>query len=162
MPQAGLTDHSGLNATISGSFHKHLSLIETAIRDLTAAGLNVLSPRDTRPIEEFHDFVFVAGDTSRSVRVVQDFHLSAIRVSDVLWIATEGGYVGNSTAMEIGFATALGVPVFTDSELSDGTLREYVGRVDVRMLRQHLESHYTSLSPRLPDSVTDTGPSSGS
>jgi hypothetical protein len=39
------------------------------------------------------------------------------------------GYVGQSASMEVGFAAAVGVPIFASQAPSDLTLRQYVGIV---------------------------------
>jgi hypothetical protein len=73
--------------------------------------------------------LFVASDRVRSVRLVQDRHLESIRAADFLWLVCPDGYVGQSASMEVGFAAALGVPIFSTHAPSDLTLRQYVNAV---------------------------------
>ena len=40
-----------LFATVSGSFHRHLHAISSAVADLTALGVKVLSPADPRIVD---------------------------------------------------------------------------------------------------------------
>jgi nucleoside 2-deoxyribosyltransferase len=42
-------------------------------------------------------------------------HFYKIRIADVVYIYNEGGYAGPSTSMEIGFAVALGKPIYAYS-----------------------------------------------
>lgn len=112
--------------TVSGSFRRHLPAIQDAVQTLRDLGIVVLSPADPRVAGSFGDFLFVRSDIRRSIKGVQNRHLEAISRSDFLWLVCPDGYVGQSAAMEIGFAVAAGVPVYSDSVPSDWTLRQYV------------------------------------
>lgn len=118
-----------LSATVSGSFHKHLGHIYMAVAELAEAGVDVLSPADPRVVGELGEFLFVASDLTRSIRLVQDRHLRCIRASSFLLLVAPDGYVGQSAAMEIGVAIAAGTPVFCTHVPSDQTLSMYVTRV---------------------------------
>lgn len=118
-----------MKATVSGSFHRHMSAIYTAVGELRAAGIDVLSPSDPRIVDHIGEFLFVASDKLRSIKLVQDRHFEAIRASDFLWIVCPDGYTGPSTSAEIGAAYALGTPVFSDHIPLDITLRHYVHKV---------------------------------
>lgn len=118
-----------LKATVSGSFHRHMAGIYAAVGELREFGVMVLSPSDPRVVDNVGEFLFVASDRLRSIRLVQDRHLAAIRASDFLWVVCPDGYTGASTCMEIGAALAGGVPVFASSPALDITIGEYVERV---------------------------------
>ncbi len=118
-----------LTATVSGSFHRHMTEITRAVTELGALGVKVLSPADPRVVDNVGEFMFVASDRMRSVRLVQDRHLESIRASDFLWLVTPDGYVGQSAAMELGFAAAHQIPVLAATLPTDLTLRQYVKRV---------------------------------
>lgn len=115
--------------TVSGSFHRHMSAISSAVYELANAGIRVLSPADPRVVAAQGEFLFVASDPVRSVRLVQDRHLECIRAADFLWLICPDGYVGQSASMEVGFAAAAGVPIYATHAPSDLTLREYVNVV---------------------------------
>jgi hypothetical protein len=100
--------------------------IQEAVEALCARGVVVLSPADPRIVDAIGPFLFVASDRTRSVRLVEDRHLASIARSDFLWLVTPDGYTGPSTAMEIGFAVASGVPILSTSLPHDLTLRQYV------------------------------------
>jgi hypothetical protein len=115
-----------LTATVSGSFHRHMEAITAAVRELAELSTRVLSPADPRIVAQQGEFLFVASDPVRSVRLVQDRHLESIRAANFLWLVCPDGYVGQSASMEVGFAAAVGVPIFAIHAPSDLTLRQYV------------------------------------
>jgi hypothetical protein len=115
-----------LKAAVSGSFHRHMEAINAAVQELASRSILVLSPADPRVVGAQGEFLFVASDRVRSVRLVQDRHLESIRSSDFVWLVCPDGYVGQSASMEVGFAAAVGVPVYSNHAPSDLTLRQYV------------------------------------
>ena len=115
-----------LKAAVSGSFHRHMESIAAVVQDLTSRSILVLSPADPRVVAAQGEFLFVASDRVRSVRLVQDRHLESIRAADFLWLVCPDGYVGSSATMEIGYAVHAGIPIFGTHAPSDLTLREYV------------------------------------
>jgi hypothetical protein len=115
-----------LRATVSGSFHRHMDAITRAVHELAALSIRVLSPAEPRIVAAQGEFLFVASDRARSVRLVQDRHLDCIRASTFLWLVCPDGYVGVSAALEIGAAGEAGVPIFATHAPHDITLREYV------------------------------------
>jgi len=121
MPNSGRA-----TATVSGSFHRAMAEVAAAVEQLVSFGIEVLSPADPRIVDQFADFLFVASDRVRVIRLVQQRHLAAIAASDFLWVVAPDGYVGPSTAMEIGYAHAQGTPVFSATPLADLTLRQFV------------------------------------
>jgi hypothetical protein len=100
--------------------------VQAAVYELTDAGVSVLSPADPRVVAQSGEFLFVASDKMRIVKLVQSRHLAAIASSDFLWLVAPDGYVGLSAAQEIGFALGKRVRVFTTTAPSDVTLREFV------------------------------------
>jgi hypothetical protein len=118
-----------LNATVSGSFHRHMDAITSAVHELASLRVRVLSPADPRIVAYQGEFLFVASDPIRSVRLVQDRHLESIKVANFLWLVCPDGYVGQSASMEIGYAAAVGVPIFATYAPNDLTLRQYVKTV---------------------------------
>jgi len=113
-------------AAVSGSFHRHMEAISSAVQELTARSVRVLSPADPRIVAAQGEFLFVASDRVRTVRLVQDRHLESIRAADFLWLICPDGYVGQSASMELGYAAAARVPIYATRAPSDLTLREYV------------------------------------
>lgn len=122
--------HRQLRATVSGSFQRAMSTVQSTVYALTDIGVEVLSPADPRVVDELGAFLFVASDRLRDVRLVQERHLQAIRASDFLWLVAPDGYIGLSGSMEIGYAHACGTPVFSMERPRDLTLRQFVRVVD--------------------------------
>jgi hypothetical protein len=115
-----------LTATVSGSFHRHMDAITSAVHELASLNVRVLSPADPRIVAQQGEFLFVASDPIRSVRLVQDRHLESIKAANFVWLVSPDGYVGQSASMEIGYAAAIGVPIFAAQLPTDLTLRQYV------------------------------------
>src|SRR5579859_5862824 len=115
-----------LKVTVSGSFHRHMDAITAAVHELMALSVRVLSPADPRIVAFQGEFLFVASDPIRSVRLVQDRHLESIRAANFLWLVCPDGYLGQSASMEIGYAVSEGVPIFSTHAPADLTLRQYV------------------------------------
>jgi hypothetical protein len=122
--------------------------IEEAVRGLSDRGVDVMSPADPRVVDQAGDFLFVASDRHRSIRLVQDRHLSAIAVSDFLWLVCPDGYVGSSAAMEIGAAAILRTPVFAETAPLDSTLSRYVVITSMGGAMRVAEEHHTEPSQR--------------
>jgi len=106
-----------------------MAAIQTAVAELVELGVRILSPADPRVVDHRGDFLFVASDRLRSVKTVEDRHLECIRASDFLWLVTPDGYVGQSASLELGYALAVGTPIFSSVPPYDITLRQYVQRV---------------------------------
>ena len=140
-----------LTATVSGSFHRHMEAITSAVRELMMLSVRVLSPADPRVVAAQGEFLFVASDRVRSVRLVQDRHLESIRAADFLWLICPDGYVGQSASMEVGFAAAARVPIFATRAPSDLTLREYVTVVPT--LSEAVRRAEVTSRPRRPEGL---------
>lgn len=119
-----------LKVTISGSLNKDVEAVRRAIRWLRSKGIRVLSPPSGEVDSYDAGFAHLDGDRSREKKFVEDDHLNAIRRSDFLWIASPAGYLGLSTAFELGFAEALGVPTYAPKDLDEDPLNEYAMVVD--------------------------------
>jgi len=140
----GLRSDQCFSAAVSGSFHRHMAAITAAVQELASLSVRVLSPADPRVVAHQGEFLFVASDRVRSVRLVQDRHLESIRSADFLWLVCPDGYVGQSASMEIGFAAAAGVSIFSTHQPADLTLRQYV--ITVRSISEAL--HAVATKPR--------------
>ena len=115
-----------VNVTVCGSFNRHLTQIQHAVEALGSAGAVVLSPLDPQPRERRGPFLFLAGDSRRSVKGTESRHLDAIASSVFVWLECPDGYVGASAAFELGYAAACRVPVFAARAPEDLTMRQYV------------------------------------
>jgi hypothetical protein len=118
-----------LKATLSGSFHRDPEGLRREYRELTLAQCQVLSPRSL----EFEDksllFVRHAVEKQDSVRTIELHHLQAIILSDFLWVHAPEGYIGTSGALEIGYALAHDIPIFSNQEPEDPMLKSFITKV---------------------------------
>lgn len=119
-----------IEVTVSGSFHKHLNAIQRAVESFRDRGIEVLSPANPYITDRIGPFLFVASDKHRSVKLVQNRHLAAISQSDFLWLVSPDGYVGQSASLELGYAIAMGVPIYGEVLPPDLTLQEYIIKVE--------------------------------
>ena len=101
-----------LKATISGSFQKFLRKIKQVIDEFEKNEIEILSPKLSNVKSSENSFIIFAHE-NRLPKDLEINHLKAIEQSDFLYIVNPQGYIGNSCAMEIGFALAHDIPIFT-------------------------------------------------
>ena len=98
---------------IIGSFRKHYSLVLAAHRVFVAAGLKITSPLGAPPIgsgtEEFVRFTSDRADWSEEM--IETVALHRILRADVTYVIAPDGYVGRTTAYEIGRAIQAARPI---------------------------------------------------
>ena len=92
------------SVVLTGSYRKHWSYISSIKQDLLRSGVKVLSPRFKNLKDPGVDFVRFEGEENMSPIELVRYHLDMIDNSDALIICDEGGYVGASALMEIGYA----------------------------------------------------------
>jgi hypothetical protein len=97
-PESQSIRHAPLTAVLCGSFRKDPEGITRACEQLRKLGCRVLELR----------------------------HLEAIQQAHFVWLHTPKGYIGNITALEIGFACASGVPIFSSESPKDVVLQKFV------------------------------------
>lgn len=56
-------------------------------------------------------------------------HLANIRKSDAVYIFNKGAYLGPAVTVEIGFALALGKPIFAKAKVADITVTNFIKAV---------------------------------
>lgn len=115
-----------IRATLSGSFHKDNEGLQRAYDELITNQCQVLSPHRLDFVDQSALFVRDTAERDESVKSLEMHHLLAIRQSDFVWVHAPDGYIGKSTAMEIGYAIALQKPIFTDQDIEDHTLAVFV------------------------------------
>lgn len=111
---------------LSGSFHRDRDGLERAYIELLHTTCQVLSPH--RLDFDKADFVRNSAEQELSARSIEDYHLLGIKQADFVWLHAPEGYIGRSTAFEIGYAYAVGTPVFSKTDVSDVMLQEYITR----------------------------------
>ena len=125
----GNFDPTLIKATLSGSFHRDPKGLSHDYRELVRNQCQVLSPRSLDFVDSTALFVRHEIEADESSFTIQRHHLQAVALSDFLWVHAPDGYVGLSGAMEIGYAYAHGVTIFSDQPLKDETLKHFVTSV---------------------------------
>jgi len=114
---------------LSGSFRRDLSGLLQARTNLISAGCVVLSPEDVNFVSEINGFVLSEGQADPAG--VEATHLASICRADFVWLhVANDGYVGRSASMEIGFANAIGIPIFSTRGPDDEALASLVRVVE--------------------------------
>ena len=114
-----------LTCTISGSFRRFLPQISAKMAECAEQDVTVLSPRSVHAIGEQKGFIFLRGDRGEP-KEIESSHLQAIRNSDFLYVVNPEGYIGTSATMEVGYALALSVPVFSSEPPAEPILAMFV------------------------------------
>jgi NTP pyrophosphatase (non-canonical NTP hydrolase) len=115
---------------LSGSFRKDLVGLRREFEELRDLGFRILSPTNTNAVNERDGFVFMEGEETAAPETIELRHLDAIRNSAFVWLHAPDGYVGPSAALEIGFARASGVPVYSRFLPTDKVLQQLVETVE--------------------------------
>jgi len=103
-----------IRCTLSGSFRRDQAGVKRAYQELITCGCQVLSPHRLDFDSSSTLFVKDKAEHEYSDASIEAHHLLAIKQSDFVWVYLPEGYLGLSGAMEIGYAIALGLPVFSD------------------------------------------------
>lgn len=126
---------------ICGSFHRDPTGLARAYRELEATGCRILSPLSVNFTDASVPVVRTRHENDFSIQELEKFHLRAINESDLVWLHAPEGYVGLSASFEIGYAVAIGKPVFSSFVLTDEMLHSQI--TIVASVFESLESlHY--------------------
>jgi NTP pyrophosphatase (non-canonical NTP hydrolase) len=132
---------TAISVVISGSFRKHYDAICRAIKEFEGIDVRVVSPRHSKVINPGDDFAVLEADETTCAETLEQQHLNAIRQADALYLCNPGGYLGLASAMEVGWAIALGKPVFSQESCVDTSLRYFVAKpVDPSEVKRQLAS----------------------
>lgn len=138
--------------TLSGSLHRHTAAIAKTATEFADGGGVVLSPRSTEvQREDEESFVYLSGDRGEPWEI-ERAHLAAIGRSDLLYVVNPGGYLGLSTAMEVGYALAKGVPVYATDPPKESPHKFLISQKTV--IEALAEVRPGMEMPRLPDIAT--------
>lgn len=119
---------NGLSIVISGSFRKYYDDIREAIKRFESLGIRVLSPEHSEVVNPGDEFVLLGTDETECPETIEREHLHAILRADALYVYNADGYIGPSSAMEVGWALAAGKPVYTKEPCADAALRYFAGK----------------------------------
>jgi len=115
---------------LCGTYRKDPDGLRKTFNLLRDSGFSILSPSNAFIETEKDGFVYMRHESTQTPNQIEGRHLDAILKAEFVWLFAPGGYVGPTGALEVGFAHANGIPVYSDTHLSDTTIREFVEVVD--------------------------------
>ncbi len=118
-----------LSIVISGSFRYYFDGIKETVKTFESLGMDVLSPMVSKVINPGEEFAVLETDDTDDPRILEQRHLDAITAADALYLYDPEGYIGDSSKMELGWALALGKPIFCKEIVADSTLKFFCGTV---------------------------------
>jgi NTP pyrophosphatase (non-canonical NTP hydrolase) len=111
---------------LSGSYRKDFAALKATYEELLDLGCAVLSPSNVTAVRETDGFVFMKGEESQLPDAIEARHLDAIQRANFVWLHAPEGYIGPTASLEIGFAKAIGVPVFAKEPVKDSVIHSFV------------------------------------
>ncbi|MBE7498988.1 MAG: hypothetical protein HS113_01495 [Verrucomicrobiales bacterium] len=133
---------SGRSVVLCGTYRKDPAGLRRTFDNLKDLGFSILSPSNTFVEAEENGFVYMRHESTQTPHQLENNHLDAIQRSDFVWFFAPGGYVGPTGALEVGFARANGIPVYSDTPLDDTVLKGFVMLVDSPLtVCDHFKSH---------------------
>lgn len=111
---------------ISGTYRKDFETLKRTYEEFRDLGCNVLSPANVMITSEEDGFVYMKGEETQTPNAIEDRHLNAIQKASFVWLHAPKGYVGMTSALEIGFAHAAGVPVFSQEAPNERVFQSFV------------------------------------
>ena len=130
--------------SIIGSFRKeeNYAKVVEIITKLREAGVNVLSPAGTEVVDSIEDFViFISDDKSLSPIEIENITLEKIFASDIVYVCDVDGYIGNTTAYELGRCDIRGKEIYFMEYPEDISLRpDFIEILSVDELIKYITS----------------------
>jgi len=120
----------GTSVVLCGTYRKDPEGLRRTFERLKDTGFSVLSPSNPFIEMENQGFVYMRHESMQTPHKIEDKHLDAIQHADFVWFFAPEGYVGPTGALEVGFARASGIPVYTDTALKDTTIKNFVEVVE--------------------------------
>ena len=119
-----------LEVVLSGTYRKQFEVLKQAYEEFRDLGCVILSPSNVSIVREEHGFVYMRGEETQTPESIEERHLEAIQKANFVWLHAPDGYVGQTAALEIGFANAVGVPVYAREMPTDKILASFVRLAD--------------------------------
>ena len=137
-----------VDTVICGTYRKDVAGLRRTFEELRDSGFRVLSPSSMDIVSEKDGFVYMKGEEGRRPDAIEEKHLKFINSARMVWLHAPEGYIGPTAAMEIGYARASGIPVFSSQEPKDEALKALVAVVPTPQQAKHLL--HDSKEPPLP------------
>lgn len=135
------------SVVLCGTYRKDPKGLLRTFDQLKDSGFAILSPTNVHIESEKQGFVYMQGESTQSPDQLEGRHLDAIQRADFVWFFAPDGYVGPTGALEVGFARANGIPVYTDTSLEDKTIEGFVELVESPMVVQESLKKHQFLPP---------------
>ena len=119
-----------LEIVLSGTYRKQFEDLKKAYEEFRDLGCSILSPSNVSIVREEHGFVYMRGEEMQTPQSIEERHLDAIQKANFVWLHAPDGYVGPTAALEVGFANAVGVPVYAPEMPTDNILASFVRKVE--------------------------------
>jgi nucleoside 2-deoxyribosyltransferase len=110
---------------IIGSFRRHLNQALQLKQQLENHKVRVLSPCSSPVINPDDEFVIFSSDPVSHPKILQDSVFRKIKRSTFIVVANVDGYLGKATLIEIGYAIASGIDIYTLEPVDDPHLIPY-------------------------------------
>ena len=98
--------------------------MRNVIRECKKLGIEVHIPRHPVRKSSINGFVFLKGEKG-TPKQLQENNFEAIARSSFVLVVNTNGYIGSSTAMEIGYAIAKDIPIFCTDKPEDYVFQLY-------------------------------------
>jgi len=118
-----------MRVVLCGSYRPEFrATLLRAYHELLVCNCQILSPLQI----DLDDDTFPRGTAEKNLIPVEveKRHLTAIVASDFLYVNAPGGYIGLSTALEIGFAIANDIPIFSRDRILETPHCDFVTQVN--------------------------------
>jgi nucleoside 2-deoxyribosyltransferase len=126
-----------ISCSMSGSFTRGFGIFQQDFQLLNSIGFRVHSPKHlNRPFTK-QDFVYLEGQDHLHPKAIETEHLSEIRLSDFLWLVCVDGYVGPSATLELGYAVAFDIPIFSSGTPDDPMIANFVIKKTIPELAEY-------------------------
>jgi NTP pyrophosphatase (non-canonical NTP hydrolase) len=119
-------DTHQFDVVLCGTFRKDPEGLKRTFEQLRDLGCRILSPGNVEIVSEADGFVFMRGEEMETPERLELKHLDAIQHARFIWLHAPEGYVGPTAALEIGFARASGIPVFSSEMPKDVVFQKFV------------------------------------
>jgi hypothetical protein len=120
-----MQNNSDIYTVICGSFRKHLTQIFRLKEELERHHISVLSPAGNAAVNLHEEFIVLDSDPVSHPKLLQDSVFAKIRQSTFIVVANVDGYLGHAAILEMGYATALGITIYTLESIKDPNLTPY-------------------------------------
>ncbi|WP_019972683.1 MazG nucleotide pyrophosphohydrolase domain-containing protein [Mycobacterium sp. 141] len=133
-------DIPALRVVICGTYRKGF---ETLREDYGTLGsrYEILSPVSLDFIDRDSTFVRLPSEVNEAMSQIEQRHIAALAEADFVWLHAPDGYTGASAMFELGYARALGLPIFAREPLQEGAFQPHVTTVatpdDICLRQEH-------------------------